>query len=115
MVLPHSPQYVREYVGNLYLSQRKCLSFNAEHNVLHFKCKSFLINYQVGSTAMVDHKLTRAISVELSHGAKKLEEVLPIRRVQCRDKAGVYKDKFGKVAIMIKGLKLIPPGDRERR
>jgi hypothetical protein len=114
-MLPHSPQYVREYVGNLYLSQRKCLSFDAEHNVLHFERKSLFVNYHVGSTAMVDHELARAISVKLSNGAKKLEKVLPIRRIQCRDKAGIYKDKFRKVAIMIKGLKLIPPGDRERR
>ena len=64
---------------------------------------------------MVDHELARAISVKLSHSAKKFEKVLPIRRIQRRDKAGVYKDKFRKVAILIKGLKFIPPSDRERR
>ena len=115
MVLPHSPQYVLEYVGNLDLSQRKCLSFDVEHNVLHSERKRLLVNYQVGGTAMLDHKLARAISVELSHGAKKFEKILPVLCVQSRDEAGVYKDKFRKVAIVIKRLELVLPSDRERR
>jgi len=64
---------------------------------------------------MLDHKLASAISVELGHGAKKFEKILPVLCIQCRDKAGINKDEFRKVAIAMKRLKFVSPGGRERR
>ncbi len=115
MVLPHSPQYVRENVRDLYLSQRECLSFDVEHNMLHSERKSLLVNYQVGSTATLHHKLARAISVKLGHSSEKVEKILPILCIQCRDKAGIYKDEFRKIAITMKRLKLVPPSGGKMR
>jgi len=114
VVLPHGLQYVREYIGNLYLSQRKCFSFDVEHNMLHFERKSVLVDYQVRGTAALDHKLACAISIKLGHGAKELEKILPVLCIQCRNKTCIYKDKFWKVAIVMKRLELFLPGDGER-
>ena len=114
MVLPHGLQYVREYIGNLYLSQRKCFSFDVEHNMLHFESKSVLVDYQVGGTGALDHKLARAISIKLGYGAEEFEKVLPVLYIQRRNKACIYKDKFWKVTIVMKRLELFLPGDGER-
>lgn len=83
--------------------------------MLHSERKSFLVYYQMGSTATLDHKLASAISVELCHGAKKFEKFLPVLRIQCRDEAGINKDEFWKVTIAMKRLKFVSPGGREMR
>jgi len=69
----------------------------------------------MGSTATLGHKLASAISVELGYGAKKFEKFLPVRCIQCRDKASINKNEFWEVTIPMKRLKFVSPSGRETR